>query len=252
MKRIAYFTLAFCALALFSATTVFAMNKKEVETIIKEYIKEHPEVIIETLHEYELSQSKRESESALKQSLAQKFEVELEGSPSIGPANAQITLVEFSDFQCPFCARASGTVGELMKKYSGNIRVVFKNLPLPMHARAVDAAKAAMAAEAQGKFWEYKERLMNSQGQWSSTPALKETFVIYAKELNMDVSRFEKDLGNPAFQKRIDADMAQARKLGLNSTPNFFINGHRINGARDMGHFEKVIAASLGDAKKKK
>ncbi|MBI4664918.1 MAG: thioredoxin domain-containing protein [Nitrospinae bacterium] len=236
--------LTILALAFFSvASMAQAADRAEVEAIIRDYIKKHPEEIAEALQKHMESQRARQEEAAFQQALRDRVSVPLEGSPSLGPDKAQFTIVEFSDFQCPFCARAVGIIHDLVSKHRGKIRLVFKQLPLPMHAKAQDAAKASLAANAQGKFWEYREKLMATQAEWGPAPNARALFLKYAREMAMDVNRFEKDMAKPEFQKRIDADMQLAKKLNVNGTPAYFVNGVKITGARELEYFEKVMNA---------
>ena len=246
------FIAAVLAAVIAIAPAAMALDKREVDAIIKEYIRNHPDEILESVTKYQRARAEAEEEKQFKQSLAARVSAPEDGSPAIGPKDAKIILVEFSDFQCPYCSRASETVSALMNNYKGKIRVVFKHLPLPMHGHAVSAAKASMAANAQGKFWEYHDKLMRGQREWAGLPNPNGMFVQYAKDLSMDAGRFERDMANPDFQKRVDDDIALAKRLAINSTPTFFVNGARVAGARDAAYFDKVIAAVLESDKKKK
>jgi protein-disulfide isomerase len=225
------------------STQALAMDKAEVEAIVKEYIKNHPEELAQSLQKFSETQREKQDDEGFKKALAEKVNVPVAGSPSLGPDNAQFTLVEFSDFQCPYCARSVGTVKEFMKKNPGKVRLVFRNMPLPNHSKAPDAAKAALAAGEQGRFWDFREKLMATQGEWSSSADHKQKFTKYAKEMALDISKFERDMGKPEFQKKIDDDIAFAHTAGINGTPTYFLNGVRITGARDLAYFDKVLAA---------
>ncbi len=230
-------------LAVSFSTQAYAMDKAEVEAIVKEYIKNHPEELAQSLQRFSEAQRERQEDEAFKRALAEKVNVPVAGSPSMGPENAPFTLVEFSDFQCPYCARSIGTIKEFMKKNQGKVRLVFRNMPLPNHAKAPSAAKAAMAAGEQGKFWDFREKLMASQAEWASSADHKQMFVKYAREMALDVGRFERDMAKPEYQKRIDDDIAFARSANIGGTPTYFLNGVRITGARDLAFFEKVLTA---------
>jgi protein-disulfide isomerase len=236
--------------AVFS-TQASAMDKGEVEAIVKEYIKNHPEELAQSLQKFSEAQRDKQEDEAFKKALAEKALVPVAGAPSLGPDNAQFTLVEFSDFQCPYCARSVGTVKEFLKKNPGKIRLVFRNMCLPNHAKAQDAAKAAIAAGEQGRFWDYRDKLMASQAEWSSSADHKRVFVKYAKEMALDTGRFEKDMAKPDYQKKIDEDMTHAGNLGVNGTPTYFLNGVRITGARELAYFDKVMAALTRENGKK-
>ncbi|MFL5347990.1 MAG: DsbA family protein [Hyalangium sp.] len=163
------------------------------------------------------------------------FKVPLEDSPRRGSDDALVTVVEFSDFQCPFCARAYTTVEKLREQYGEKLRVVFKQNPLSFHPRAKPAAMAAMAAGEQGKFWEMYDKLFGAR-------ALEDAdFEKYAKDLGLDMDRWKKDLTNSKFQQIIDRDQGLAGQLGANGTPAFFINGRLLSGAQPIENFKAII-----------
>ncbi len=225
-----------------TGNTSFSAERSEIESVVEEYIKNHPEVIMESLRSYQEKQRKINDSEKLKQSLGSRFEVPIEGSPVFGPENASLTIIEFSDFQCPYCARSQSTIQQLMAKYKGDVRLVFKHMPLGFHAKARPAAIAAMAADKQGKFQEYKKKLMENQATWSKGNE-KELFVTYAKELELDIDTFQKELNNIEFGKKIDSDIEDAKKVGITGTPSFVINGVLVRGAVPIENFETVIKA---------
>jgi protein-disulfide isomerase len=162
------------------------------------------------------------------------------GAPTKGPDNAPVTIVEFSEFQCPFCAKVLPTLKQVEDTYQGNVRIVWKHLPLSIHKDAVAAALAAEAARKQDKFWEYHDRLFADQ-QRLGVDDLKQ----HAKVLQLDLKRFEADLLNVDEKKRIDADVAEAATLGITGTPGIFINGRFIAGAQPFETFAKIIDEEL-------
>jgi len=164
-------------------------------------------------------------------------QVPTEQAPSRGSPRAPITIVEFADYQCPFCVRAEATIHAIEQAHPGDVRVVFKNLPLPFHDLARPMAKAAVAADAQGRFWPMHDRLFALTGT-VDRPALDRV----ARDLGLDVARFDRDLDDPSLDARIDADDADAKALGVKGTPTFFVNGRRIVGAQPAAVFEKAIA----------
>jgi len=171
------------------------------------------------------------------------FKVPLEDSPRKGSDDALITIVEFSDYQCPFCSRANTTVEQLQKEYGNKLRVVMKQNPLPFHPRAKPAAIAAMAAGEQGKYWEYHSKLFANAKQLEDADLEK-----YATELELDMARWKKDLTNPKFSQAIDRDQALASQLGANGTPAFFINGRFLSGAQPIENFKNIISEELPKA----
>ncbi len=170
-------------------------------------------------------------------------------SPVLGSATAPITIVEFSDFQCPFCSRGADTVEQLVKKYPNDVRVVFKHNPLPFHSSAPDASKAAMAAGEQGKFWEMHDILFKNQKEFKDAN-MKEMTSGFAKQIGLDVAKFQKDFADPKFDQIIKDDLALGSKLGVRGTPHFFINGERLSGAQPIDKFEAIVKAQLEEAKK--
>ena len=157
-------------------------------------------------------------------------------SPSKGPKDAPITVVMFQDFQCPFSKRSQPTVQQLMDAYPGKIKVVFKNFPLGFHKQAGLAAEAAIAAGAQGKFWEMHDKIFTDQKQMGI-----ETLKSYAEELDLDMEQFNEDLENHRYKKVVDDDIKLAKGAGVRGTPTFFINGKKLVGAKPLAEFQKVI-----------
>ena len=171
------------------------------------------------------------------------FKVPLEDSPVKGSPDALITVVEFSDYQCPFCSRAHTTVQKLEEEYGNKLRVVMKQNPLSFHPRAKPAAVAAMAAGEQGKYWEYHDKL------FANAKALEDADLEkYAKEIGLDMARWKKDLGNTKYNQIIERDQTLAGQLGANGTPAFFINGRLLSGAQPIDNFRSIINEELPKA----
>ena len=192
----------------------------------------------------EADQGKR-AEQELEAQFKNPVKIDIGDSPSAGPANAAVTVVEFSDFECPFCKRGADTVKEILKAYPKDVRVVFKNLPLPFHKNADSAARAALAAGKQGKFWEMHDALFdNQQGLGEAL------YMAKAKELGLKVDQFKKDMESDAIKKAVEADKAQAQKAGISGTPGFSVNGVLVKGAYPFAHFKTIIDRWLAQAKK--
>jgi protein-disulfide isomerase len=166
-------------------------------------------------------------------------------APTKGPKDAPVTIMAFSDFQCPYCDRGGKNMMEAVEKYDDKVRVVFKHYPLPFHKQAPDAAKAAMAAGEQGKFWEMHDLLFDNQRRLKEDGLYEEL----AKELGLNVSKFKKDMKKSEYQATIDQDMKQGQQVGVRGTPAFFINGTRIVGAQPTAKFESEIKEALSDMK---
>src|SRR6202142_1787022 len=169
-----------------------------------------------------------------------KFDVKVGDAPVKGPSSARVTLVAFSDFQCPFCSRAVPTVRQLETDYPGKLRIAFKQFPLPFHDHAHLAAEAALAANAQGKFWQYHDKLFANQ-QALDRPALEK----YAEELGLDMAKFRAALDSGKYKDKVDAEAKEGAAVGATGTPTFFINGTRLVGAQPVDAFKTAIDAEL-------
>ncbi len=161
-----------------------------------------------------------------------------------GSADALVTIVEFSEFQCPFCARVGPTLAQVVERYGNDVRIVFKHNPLSFHDRAPAAARAAIAAQNQGKFWEYHDLLFENQRALEDADLER-----YAEQVGLDMERFRRDIAAPETQARIDEDMALAQRLQAGGTPHFFVNGTRLRGAQPFEQFQRVIDAELEEAR---
>ena len=153
-----------------------------------------------------------------------------------GGADAPVTIIEFSEFQCPFCSRVNPTMKQIADTYGNKVRVVFKHNPLPFHKEAPLASEASLAAHEQGKFWEMHDKLFENQ-KALTRPDLDR----FAGEIGLDMSKFKADLDGNVFKKVVDADMAISAQFGVQGTPNFFINGRKLVGAQPWDAFKKII-----------
>jgi protein-disulfide isomerase len=160
--------------------------------------------------------------------------------PASGDTAAPVTIVEFSDYQCPFCARVTPTMAKVMQAYGGKVRRVFKDFPLANHPQAPKAAEAARCAGDQGKYWEFHARLFGNQAALQ-VPQLKET----ATSLGLDRTKFDQCLDSGTWAVQVQADLAQGEKLGVNSTPTIFVNGRAVIGAQPFEQFRQVIDEEL-------
>ena len=166
------------------------------------------------------------------------YHIPIKGSPAKGPKTAKITVVLFSDFECPYCSHAEKQVKHLQSKFgANNIRVVYRHLPLPFHTKAKLAAEASMAAHAQGKFWPYHDKLFANQEKLDKADLLR-----YAKELGLDMKKFQQALEKGTYKAIVNKDLSFASKLNVPGTPFFFINGRPV-GENDTS--EGVARASL-------
>ncbi|MGE0638993.1 MAG: thioredoxin domain-containing protein [Thermoanaerobaculia bacterium] len=169
-----------------------------------------------------------------------RVEVAEASSPAKGPAGAPITIIEFSDFQCPFCSRVNPTIAKVRETYGDKIRVVFRQFPLSIHPQAPKAAEASLCANEQGKFWEMHDALFAEQ-QKLAVPDLKAK----AGSLGLDQAKFDACLDGGAMASTIARDMADGQKAGVSGTPAMFVNGRFINGAVPYEDLAKVIDDEL-------
>jgi predicted DsbA family dithiol-disulfide isomerase len=160
--------------------------------------------------------------------------------PSRGPENAPVTIVEFSDFECPFCSRAEESVTQVMEKYAGKVRLVFRHYPLPFHSNAQKAAEASACANDQGKFWDMHRQLFANQKALTV-----EQLKGHAATVGLDKAKFDECLDSGKHADLVKKDMAEGQEAGVTGTPAFFINGKLLSGALPASEFEKVIDAEL-------
>ncbi|MDH5567398.1 MAG: thioredoxin domain-containing protein [Myxococcales bacterium] len=171
---------------------------------------------------------------------AARVEVSTAGAPIRGKADAPITVVAFSDFQCPYCARVNPTLLRLLAEYPDQVRLVFRHSPLAFHTQAPLAHKAALAAERQGRFWEMHDRIFANPRQLD-----RDTLFEHAAALRLDRKRFEQDLADPALETVLARDKAEAEQLGVAGTPTFFINGRMLSGAQRYESFKALIDSEI-------
>lgn len=249
LKRFSIFV---AALAIAVVPAFAEVNEKQFETQMEKFLTSDKgqDLVGKAMEGYV---KKRQDEARKKQDemmaaqLESQFKnpvkIEAGNSPAKGPANAKVTVIEFSDFECPFCKKGKDTMDELLKAYPNDVKVVFKNLPLPMHRNATPAAKAALAAHKQGKFWEFHDALFDNQS------GLGDAFYAEtAKKLGLDVEKFKKDMADPALDQQIKDDMALAEKHDIRGTPGFFVNGVAVKGAYPISYFKQIVDRHLGKA----
>jgi len=161
--------------------------------------------------------------------------------PSLGPDDAPVTIVEFSDYQCPFCGRAEPVVKQVLAKYPDQVRLVYRHFPLDsIHPQARPAAIAAVCASEQGRFWEFHDKVFGSQRELSS-----ERLAGFADELELDRESFDRCLESDAAAKTVADDLEAGQSAGTTGTPAFFVNGIMLSGARPLEDFVEVIESEL-------
>jgi len=166
--------------------------------------------------------------------------ISTDGDPVRGAGTAKVTIVEFSDFQCPYCAKAVGEISQVLTKYPKDVKLVFKQFPLDSHSQAALAAEAALAAQAQGKFWELHDKMYANFRQINHDRIFE-----WAKEIGLDMNRFQADLNGHKFAARVASEEKQGEVAGVEGTPTFFINGKRLNAGFELGTVAPIIADEL-------
>ncbi|HET7291939.1 MAG TPA: thioredoxin domain-containing protein [Vicinamibacteria bacterium] len=161
-------------------------------------------------------------------------------TPAVGPADAPITLIEFSDYQCPYCHRAQGTVDAVMSRYPGKVRFVHQEYPLAQHPRAFAAAVAARCANEQGRFWDYHRSLMTEPGDFADADLARR-----AAQFGMDAAKLQTCVASGRFDADVNKAFEAGAAVGVNSTPTFFVNGRRLTGAMPFEAFQAIIDEEL-------
>jgi protein-disulfide isomerase len=212
---------------------------KMVETHTKNFPPERCKMMLERYPEV-LADLKRMEEANKPLSAEKQAELAAGDVPSFGPASAKVTLIEFSDFQCPFCSKAGKATSDLKKKYGDKIRFVFRQFPLGFHDKAHVASQAALFAHSKGKFWEMHDKMFANQSALDR-PSLEK----YAKEIGLNEAEFKKALDDKTFEAAVNADMELGKKIGVQGTPSLFLNGKKIQNATDVDAMSKDIDAAL-------
>jgi protein-disulfide isomerase len=226
----------------------FVKEKKIPKEQLNDQLKERIEA-------YMKAQKKQDAMNALIVSLSKKHKVEIYfakpslkvdidigQSPTFGAKDAKVKIIEFSDFQCPFCSRAANTVNELKKIYGKKIQVAFKHYPLPMHQQAKPGSEASMCVNEQStdKFWKYHDKLFANADKLDDESLKK-----YAKEVGANLDQFNKCFGEKKYAKLVEEDIEYGNRLGVRSTPTFFINGRVVSGAQPVENFREIIDEEL-------
>jgi protein-disulfide isomerase len=171
---------------------------------------------------------------------AENVVIELRDNPSRGQRTAPLTLVEFSDYQCPFCARVNPTLDRIRQTYGDRVKIVFKDFPLPNHAEAPKAAEAARCAGDQNKYWEMHDAMFANQRNLH-VPSLKQT----ARAIGLDGAAFDQCLDSGKWTKAVEEGNALGERMGVNSTPTLYVNGRAVIGAMPFENFKSIIDEEL-------
>lgn len=228
-------------------TTFMTQNKArlqgdpaELRPKVREYLKEQK---VQASHHAYLAGLKQRTkvERFLEEPEPTRVHVSAEGAFTQGPKDAPVTIIEFSDFQCPYCSRVIATLKEVVRLYPKQVRIAFRDFPIAgLHPKAAKAAEAARCAGEQGKFWEYHDLLFESQAQ--ATPA---DFKRFAEQLKLDASRFATCLDSGKHAAAVASDVQEGTRLGITGTPTFFINGRLVVGALPLETFQRLIDREL-------
>ena len=175
-------------------------------------------------------------------------DINIVGSPFLGIAKAPVIIVLFTDFECPFCSKVAPLLEQVLAKNPDTVKIVLKNLPLGMHQFADPAARAALAAGEQGKFWEFHNALfaLPAQNIALSEKAIEDIAV----KLGLKMEQFKSDMASPKIRQKLDQDIMDAQKAGITGTPSIFVDGHPLR-ERTVEDFQKKIDAALGKPEKK-
>ena len=221
------------------------IDEARIREIVLQAIKDNPALIHRILNDYSRAQRQAQKEENEKRQLETSFkdritDIQIGPSPTQGPQDAKITIFAYHDFECPHSQRAAKTLEPLLKQYAGKVRLVFKNKPQTSHQHAEAAAKAALAAHMQGRFWEYHDLLFEN-----STKLEEEVFLQLAKELDLDIEKFNTDRNSKTVGEKLNADIAEANKHSLRVSPTFIMNGVVVTGTRSQSYFNNIIKRLL-------
>lgn len=243
MRRLKQFAglLILCLMLLSCSTPVQADSNVDpkFEAQVLQVIRKNPQAILDSVQAYqrEQQQAQQKVQQAFLRDLQQNPKAVIAQSPTKGAPLGKVVLVEFSDFQCPYCQAAAATVKQFVEKHKDRITLVYKHLPLTsIHDQALPAAKASWAAQQQGKFWQYHDALFEQQKQLGEP-----LYTEIAKRLGLDVAKFNRDRNSQAAQAAIEKDLQLADQLGISGTPFFAMNGQAFSGAVDLATLEKNL-----------
>lgn len=254
-NRLSAVALVAGALLLSSSPARAEISDKDFASAMDKYIQSDSgaEKLSTTVERYfqkkQVEEARKQQEAkaaAFEEQFKNPVKIDVGSSPVHGPKDAKVTIIEFSDFQCPYCKRGYTTMEEVMKAYPKDVKVAFKHYPLPFHPQAMPAAKASWAAQQQGKFWEFHNELFENQDK------LNEAFyTATATKLGLNLQKFEADRKSDAAEKAVKDDYEIGQKNGIEGTPGFFVGGVQVEGAQPLDNFQKIIDRLLNKAAKK-
>ena len=177
---------------------------------------------------------------------APRVDVGIDDDPILGAKDAMVTIIEFSDFECPYCRRVQPTLKRLLKEYEGKVRLVFRDFPLSFHKNAQKAAEASQCVGDQDKFWPYHDKL------FEQTALSLDNLKKYASDMSLDMDKFNTCLDSGKYAQEVAKDMRDGQAVGVNSTPAFFVNGQPLSGAVPYERFQELVETALAQNKSAK
>ncbi len=239
LEQLLLLCLVFFSWSLPVHAATYGLVGSRLEDQVLQIIRDHPEVILESVQAYQKQQYEQQQQA--QQAFLQEMKANPQGtigeSPATGALEQKIVLLEFSDFQCPYCAKANQSLKQFLANHQRQVTLVYKHLPLTsIHSEALPAAKAAWAAGQQEKFWQYHDALFTQQDRLGEA-----LYVATAKALNLDLEQFNRDRSGEAASTAIQQDMAMAARLGIHATPSFVMNGEAFSGSA-LSEIENTLA----------
>jgi protein-disulfide isomerase len=216
------------------------LSDAQFESKVLEIMRKNPKVILDSVQDYQRSQTQQQEEAREKilSQIRQEPRLLLRNSPVTGSASQKIIMAEFSDFECPYCAKAHTVVKEFMAKNGNEVTLVYKHFPLTeIHAEAEPAALASWAAMQQNKFWEYYDGLFEQQNKLG-----EDLYLELATKSKLDIDRFNRDRQSKEAKEAIKKDFELGKSLGVRGTPSFFVNGIFLSGVPDLKNLEDLLA----------
>lgn len=222
----------------YSALVNREANISNLESQVLRTISENPEAILQSVQNYQTKQEEEQAQIAEKTFARLKKKGSLIGeSPTKGSLKQDAIMLEFSDFQCPFCVESHQVINEFMAQKAQDVKFVYKHFPVnPNHSEAMSAAKASWAANQQNKFWEYSDELFKNQDNLS-----EELYITLAQKLNLDLDKFNKDRKSTLANKAIQADIEMGKKFDVNGTPYILVNGSLLSGEISFDNLNKML-----------
>ncbi|WP_242018401.1 thioredoxin domain-containing protein [Pseudanabaena sp. FACHB-1998] len=215
------------------------LSDTQFETKVLEIIRKNPQVILDSVQSYQKSQAQKEEEARDKilSQVRQEPRLLLRNSPITGSSSQKIIFAEFSDFECPYCAKAHAVVKEFMASNQNDVTLVYKHFPLKdIHAQAEPAALASWAALQQNRFWEYHDALFEQQKKLG-----EDFYVELAKSLNLDLAKFNRDRQSAEAKTAIQKDVELGKSIGVRGTPSYLVNGVFFSGVPDIKDLQGLI-----------